>query len=443
MRRDLIIRNARDLNGQPRAVAIAGGVIVALAADIRPRSGEPDMDAGGAILDAGLHDHHLHLLATAAKLASVDLSEAVTPEIIAARLRAAPGEGWVRAIGFDERVGGWPDAAALDLWVAQRPMRIQDRTGAWWLLNKAGVARLGHGPWPDCVERDAAGQPTGRIRRGDAWLRARIGSTPPDLTPLGQQLLRWGVTAVTDATAHNGAAEAALLAGQLPQRLTLMGSEALPDSAGYRRGPLKLLIDEDDPPPIDAISARIAAARGQGRAVAAHCVTLGELLLVLGALEAAGGARLGDRIEHGGIIPASLIADLAAAQLTVVSNPGFIHDRGDRYRREVPEVDHPDLYRLASLHRGGVRLLGGSDAPYGDLNPWVAVRAASDRRTRGGAVIGAAEALSRAKALALYRAQPLAVGAPADLILFDWPEDAGALAEVRMTMVGGETLFGN
>jgi predicted amidohydrolase YtcJ len=440
---DLIIRNALDLKGRPLAIAIMAGRVVRMGHDLRPSKGEPELDARGATLTMGLHDHHLHLLATAAKLASVDLANAATPDEVVTCLRAAPEGGWVRAIGFDERVGGWPDAAALDHWVADRPLRMQDRTGGWWLLNSAGVAQLGRGPWPDWVERNGMGAPTGRIRRGDAWLRERIGSAPPDLGPLGQQLLRWGVTAVTDATAHNGPAEAALLAGTIPQRLTLMGSEALPAGAGYVRGPLKLLIDEDDAPPVEAIAARIALARRQGRAVAAHCVTLGELLLFLGALDAAGGARQGDRIEHGGIIPASLIADLSLARLTVVSNPGFIHDRGDRYLAEVPAQDHADLYRLETLRLGGVRLRGGSDAPYGDLNPWVAIRAAMDRRTRDGHVVGANEALRRDRAVALYGPQILAPGEPADLILFDWPEDAGTLVDVQMTMLGGEVVFSN
>jgi predicted amidohydrolase YtcJ len=102
--------------------------------------------------------------------------------------------------------------------------------------------------------------------------------------------------------------------------------------------------------------------------------------------------------------------------------------------------DLGDLYRLGSLTRGGVRVLGGSDAPYGDANPWVALRAATDRRTRGGDIIGESEAIGRAEALALYQA-PLAVGATADLILYDWPEGAGILGTVALTLIGGEIIW--
>ena len=85
-------------------------------------------------------------------------------------------------------------------------------------------------------------------------------------------------------------------------------------------------------------------------------------------------------------------------------------------------------------------MLGGSDAPYGDANPWVALRAATDRRTRGGEVIGASEAIGQSAALALYQGA-LEIGAPADLILYDWPQNMGALGTVGLTMIGGEIVW--
>src|SRR3546814_10087019 len=117
-----------------------------------------------------------------------------------------------------------------------------------------------------------------------------------------------------------------------------------------------------------------------------------------------------DRIEHGAMIAESLIGDIAAAGLTVVTQPNFIHDRGDRYRARMDADERGDLYRLGSLLRGGVRMLGGSDAPYGDPDPWVAIRAVTGRRARDGAVIGGGEAVDRAAALALYRTGPLEMG---------------------------------
>lgn len=437
---DLIIRNARGADRTPLAVGVRDGRIAAMGAAVVGHG--PEYDARELTLGGGLHDHHLHLLATAARMESVDLADCRSVDAVIAKLRTAAGEPgtWVRAIGYDERVAGLPDRVLLDDWLPDRPLRVQDRTGGYWLLNSLGLAELGEAPFPACVEPGADGRPNGRIWRGDVWLRERIGGAPPSLAALGAKLAEWGVTGVTDAGASNGAAEAALLAGAMPQRLVMMGTEALPAGDCYVLGPVKLLLDENDLPPVEAVAGRIAAARALGRNVAAHCVTLGELVFYLEALAVAGGAKPGDRIEHGGMIAASLIGDIAAAGLTVVTQPNFIHDRGDRYLTQMETADLDDLYRLGSLTRSGVSVLGGSDAPYGDANPWVALRAATDRQTRGGNVIGGGEAIGGAEALTLYQV-PLAVGAQADLMLYDWPEDAGALGRVALTLIDGEIVW--
>ncbi|MEH6757416.1 MAG: amidohydrolase family protein [Parasphingorhabdus sp.] len=438
---DLIIRNACDTTGNLISVGIRDGIIAAIGPALDGVGAE--YDAQQQTLGSGLHDHHCHLLATAARMESVDLTDCRTEEAVMAQLRAGTGapDGWIRAFGYDERAAGLPDRNLLDKWLPQPPLRIQDRTGAYWLLNSAAIARLGEQSLPSCVERDADGLPTGRIWRGDKWLRERIGGSPPSLSALGKKLARWGVTGVTDASASNGTVEAKLLAGAMPQRLVIMGSEELPAGEFYSVGPVKLILDENDLPPIDQTVLRIGAVRKLNRNVAAHCATLGELLFYLEALQQSGGARSGDRIEHGSIIPESMIGDIASAGLIVVTQPNFIHDRGDRYRAQIDEFELNDLYRLGSLLRGGVRVLGGSDAPYGDINPWIGLRAALDRRTRNGTVIGAGEAVDRRAALALYQNTRLAVGAPADLILYSWPEDTNKLGAVSLTLIGGNIAW--
>jgi predicted amidohydrolase YtcJ len=428
-------------------LALVRGRIAAIGRDLAA-SGE-EFDCAGHTLLPGLHDHHLHILALAARRWSVDLSALRDPAAVAEALaRAPPGPGgWLRATGYDERaLPDLPDTALLDRWSPARPLRLQDRTGALWVLNSAALARLAHAELPPGAERDAAGQPTGRFWREDAWLSATLPRHAPDLTALGAEFAALGLTALTDAGASNGPAEAATLAaahlsGQLPQRLTLMGSEALPPGPGYTRGPLKLLIDERDPPSSEALAARIATARAQHRAVAAHCVTELELALYLAALELAGGARPGDRIEHGGMIPAEAVPVIAKAGLTVVTNPAFLHDRGDRYAATIPAERQPDLYRVASLIAAGIPLLAGSDAPYASPDPWLSMRSARDRLSAGGQALAPAERIGARAALALHAAGPIEPGAPAELVLCtgtfaDVLADLSA-ERVRATIIGG------
>src|SRR5262249_39012638 len=136
--------------------------------------------------------------------------------------------------------------------------------------------------------------------------------------------------------------------------------------------------------------------------------------------------RPGDRLEHAALVPAAAIAQLAARGLRVVTQPGFIADRGDDYLRDVPAVDQPDLYRCASLAAAGVPVALSSDAPHGPLDPWGVIEAAVERRTPGGAQVGPDERLTREAALAAYLCpaddpggapRRVEVGADADLVL--------------------------
>lgn len=449
----LIVRDARDWRGERVDIAMADGAIVAVGASLELRGEE--FDAAGATVLPGLHDHHLHVLATAARRESIDLARCGdAASVHAAIARAAqdrPPGAWLRAVGYDERAAGLPDRAVLDGWAPAHRLRLQDRTGALWVLNGLALASLApNAGFPAGAERDAAGLSNGRFWREDRWLGAHLSRTLPDLPALGRELAVLGLTGLTDAGARNGPEEAAVLAGALPQKLMLMGDETLAPGAGYALGPLKLLIDERDPPLPDALAERICTGRVQSRAVAAHCVTAAELALYLAALDIAGGARAGDRIEHGGMIAPEAIAAIGAMGLTVVTNPGFIHDRGERYRATIPEAEWPDLYRARSLRDAGIRLAAGSDGPYASVDPWMAMRAARDRLTAAGKPIGRAERFSAEAALRLYLGAPdrpggtprrIAPGEPADLILCSGSRDAilGDLSaeRVRATVIAG------
>jgi predicted amidohydrolase YtcJ len=160
----------------------------------------------------------------------------------------------------------------------------------------------------------------------------------------------------------------------------------------------------------------------------------------------------GDRIEHAGVTPNTLLADMARMGLHTVSQPHFIAERGDRYLADVDVRDQPYLYRLGAFVRSGVVLAGGSDAPFGSADPWAAMRAAVSRRTAAGALVGVDEALTPEQARDLFLADPLdlsrirqvEVGAAADLCLLERGWDAARTrldaGDVRLTMIGGSII---
>ncbi|OHV36227.1 amidohydrolase [Parafrankia colletiae] len=515
--------------GTPRAdlvdVRLAGGTVVEIGPPGRRldrRPGEEEFDAAGGALLPGLHDHHLHLMSLAASMASVFLGPPAVADAreFARRLgeaagaaRRSPRGGWVRGIGYHPATAGDLDRWALDALTGDVPTRVQHRGGALWVLNSAALREVGLSPHAgvgvgvgvgvgEGIERTAAGTPTGRLWRLDSWLAARVPRVAVDLGALGRAALAAGVTGFTDATperrpSDRAALAEAVVAGVLPQRLTLMRSSAEtelpvrpgtcgPDGAwapggaperlrsGWESrltaGPLKIMLDDTDLPDPDRLAERVRAAHRSGVPVAVHCVTRVQLVVTLAAIEAArpsaGGApatatglsslvpgRPADRIEHGAVIPPELATLIRAAGLTVVTQPNFVAERGDAYLAEVDPDDIPWLYPCRSLLAAGIAVAAGTDAPFGHPDPWRAVRAAVHRRTPAGTLLGAAERVDGRSALDLFLGHPesparprrICLGMTADLCLLRVPLDEALAnpqaADVAATFIDGTLAY--
>jgi predicted amidohydrolase YtcJ len=463
---DLLLTDV-EVDGRSVSVAVAEGRIVPVT-DRHDLASAVELEGHGGALLPGLHDHHVHLLATAAAATSVDVSDlgARQGAALAGRLREAdhvlPADAWLRVVGYHESIAGDLDRHRLDDLVPLRPARLQDRTGARWTVNSAAVAALDlrNGTHPG-IEREPGGRPTGRLHRADDWLRDHLPTDGQvDLAPVGRRLAAAGVTGVTDCTAWTEPGGFVLLAdavvtGALPQRVTVTGAIDLLDAPlppELRRGPVKVILDDAGYPALDELVATIDAAHAADRAVAVHTVTRTSLALAVAALDGAS-RRRGDRLEHGSLIPPELFDPVRDLDLTVVTQPGFVRERGDRYLEDVEPEDRDHLYRCGSLLEHGIRVAAGTDSPYSDLDPWPAVRAARSRTTTGGQVLGPAEAVDARTALGLWLGpaddpggapRRVATGEPADLVLVDRP--LPALLEhpcqeaVVATIVGGRVV---
>ena len=403
----------KDVEVEGRRVDVrAGDTITEVAPTLRPAPGDDVIDGRGGALLPGLHDHHIHVLAMAAADRSVRLEGATD---VAATLRAAdqrlPRGAWLRAVGWGGS-GGELDRAALDALVADRPVRVQHRSGALWVLNSAALQRVG-------IE-----EPTGRLFGADTLLRDRMdGVEPLDLGAVGERLASYGVTGVTDATPFSDMSGPHLLVGAgLPQRLVLTGAPDLdigegPAHVGW--GPAKVVLADHALPSLEAVVDQFAVARTRGRTVAVHSVTAASLVLALAAWDEVG-PRPGDRIEHGAVIPHDLIPRIAALGLTVVTQPNFVVEREEQYRADVDVADQDSLYRCRTMLDAGVKLAFGTDAPFGNADPWRALTAAVERE------LGPAERVDPATALGRFLSPPLQPGQaprqvrpgePADLCL--------------------------
>ena len=172
-------------------------------------------------------------------------------------------------------------------------------------------------------------------------------------------------------------------------------------------------------------------------------------MVTIAALREAGG-HPGDRIEHAAVVPSDCLADLAELDVTVVTQPNFVAERGDQYLAEVPTAEHDQLWRVASLLEAGVPVALSTDMPFGDGDPWAAMRAAVYRTTPSGAVLGRGECVSARTALTMFlgsaehpaRPRLIEPGEPADLcVLSVTPQTA--LAELDAGMVAATIIGGH
>ena len=381
-------------------IAISGQSLQAQDSDLA-------IDAEGAALIPGLHDHHIHLLALKASLDSIKLGP---PEVetlsqfkdaVYKAAQANPSADWIRGVGYVESVAGPLSREVLDEIVPDKAVRIQHRSGALWILNSKAL---------EILKLDDSSS-DGCLLRKDAWLNQQL-DADLDLNPdqslglgeVGHLLNSFGVTGVTDATPGYGPKEVNLFKKAKAQGfccdLVLMADTFEPDDASWM-GPRKIILDDFAIPEFQELTQVIETARSQGRPVAIHSVTKASLALVAAALKEVGSID-GDRVEHASIAPPELVSVLAELGVTIVTQPNFIAERGDYYLKNVEVEDQPWLYRCQGWLKEGVKLAGGTDAPFGSPNPWTAIWAAVNRKTCSGKTLGQDEALNFESALSLF-----------------------------------------
>ena len=452
---DLVLIQNAELDGQRVDLRVSDRIVeIGLSL---PVNDDRVIDAEGGAVLPGLHDHHIHLYATTALAASVSFRAlgAGNSQGLGERLLSVAGTGWIRAVAYHESIAGDIDRFDLDEICRHRPVRVQHASGKLWILNTMALQTLDLESMPERtgLERDARGELTGRMFRMDDLLQDRLAATsPPDLTLLSKELASYGVTGVTDASYTNseltvkqlGRAQAL---DELLQQVYVMGDESL------SVGPLKIMLDDNDLPDLNSLTSRIARAHEAGRGAAFHCVSHIETVFALASLAAAGN-HPEDRIEHGAVLRDEQLAQLLDTGCTVVTQPGFIADRGDRFLQNADVADRPHLYRYASLRRAGVPVAASSDAPYGPLNPWRVMSAAVDRQTESGQTLIEAERVEPSEALRGYLAthknpggvaRQVDVGAIADLCILQGKLDAGlnnlGEVQVQFTVAGGRLIY--
>jgi predicted amidohydrolase YtcJ len=170
--------------------------------------------------------------------------------------------------------------------------------------------------------------------------------------------------------------------------------------------------------PTDHLVRIMSAAVRLGLDCAIHAIGDAANTLALDAFEATG-AR--GSIEHAQLLAWADVERFAGLGVAAGIQPEHaMDDRDVADRYWAGRTDRSFAY--ATLHRSGVRLALGSDAPVAPLDPWVAIDAAVTRTRDGRAPWHAEQRLDLDVALASSvdgRSVGLEVGAPADLVVLD------------------------
>lgn len=481
----LLLSGARIVGEQvfanrPVDVRVRNGSVTEVAPKLSHEPGEFVVAAAGRWLIPGLYDQHVHMRQWAQMRNRLDLSSCTEPhevcDVVKRHWRSESAAAGQPVIGMGFRQSTWssqPEPAALDAVSGDRACVLIAGDGHSGWLNTAaarffGVADhavlLDENEWFEVFARlDELEQP----------------SKPLDLVADAVSAAhRLGIVGITDfeyrgtttfwpeydASEHP---PLRVYAGFYAEELDLVRSlgkrtgDAL--SEHTRLGPLKIIFDGSlgtltayccepygasapnwrgkrnlDVPQLHEL---FDTANRSGFAVALHAI--GDAAIHEG-LDAFEQFHTPGSIEHAQLIHLNDIERMHRLSITASVQPAHLLD--DRDVAHTVWADRAErCFALESMHRVGVSLAFGSDAPIAPLDPWLAIDAAVTRARRGDEPWNAAERVSSATALfaSTNGEGPIQVASRADLVLLDHDPLTTSAREVRVaaTIVDGRVVF--
>lgn len=506
------------------ALAVSAGRIVAVGSDpqINVRyDGRDELHLNGQMVLPGFVDAHSHLVLGGIEVERCNLSEMASVADLLAKVKEcsamAPRDGWLIGAGWNLSLfpQANPNKTLLDAIAPDQAIFLTGADGHSSWANSKALARAGIGrdtpnPVNGVIERDATGEPSGTLRETAQDLVGAI--VPPSSERLREEgLLRaltlangFGITSIVEADARRddlAAYRAVDARGQLTARIVvsvaatdsdadaLMHAQDRGTGAKLRTDAAKIFVDgvmEGETaallePYVDRpgytgqlnlspeeLAARVVELDRRGIQVHMHAVGDRAVRVALDAIAAAqkaNGARDNrHHIAHLQLVDAADRPRFGA--LGAIANFQGLWAYPDEYITDVnlPQLGQArvgQMYPIASVLRGGARIVGGSDWNVSSMNPLLAIETALTRRDPTGRIAAALnqdERVSLPDMLAAYTINgaylmhqehdtgTLEVGKFADIVilehnLFDIPPDQIGEVAVTRTLLEGKTVF--
>ena len=413
------------------------------------------VDLYGATVVPGFIDNHCHLMAMATWSASVECGPAYVGSIdqLISRLWGAEPRGnsdWIFGVGYDDLLMAerrHPTAVDLDRVTTTRPILLTHSSGHAHVMNTRGMALLGitassEEPRGGAIDRVAeTGEPSGLLLEMGEYIASQL----PRRTNSEQvaavesslhKLASVGVTTSTDAGHRNDVASLGTMAvagrrSGVPRLQAMLRPGIKRDLPGEDQTPLATYTKVM----LTGLGGTMSLGLDQLRELATAEHAIGSPGIAIHAVETDVvnlAARLANmlsddlpsfivRIEHASKAPADTLSAVKHSGATIVTQPGFIWSRGDRYVATGSSID--ELYPLRDWLSSQVPLAYGSDAPYGPISPVTAIQAAATRRSSSGQLVGGTQAIDAAEALSMVtrsgdgRQRTLRPGESADFVV--------------------------
>jgi len=399
---DVLIEDGRIADIAPSGVLPLTGAVI---------------DGDGSWLLPGLWDHHVHTVQWALASQRVSLEEASSAAEAARRMGEAPVLGDGRRVGTGYRAVRWADEPSLDLLdraTGETPTYLinADVHSVW--LNSAAFRREGiAAPGDGVLREEAAFEISRRLNDVDpaiadaavadaaaaASARGVVGIVDFDM---GWNAEAWSRRLAAGFDRHR--VEFAVYPSLLDRAISegLISGEPIDDDPAsdphglVRMGALKVISDgslgtrtaacshgyADDPGNHGVLTVSpeelcdlLTRATGAGIHAAVHAI--GDVALS-SALDAFALSGASGTVEHAQLVRQSDL--LRFARLGIAASVQPQHALDDRDAADVLWATQTAIaYPLASLHRAGVALRFGSDAPVAPLDPWQAISAAVHR----------------------------------------------------------------